>query len=200
MKNVRIVCYFECLGCVLLDDEHRETLFPEFHQLLEYLCSKFWGDSQGRLVQNDYLGLGHQCSSDAYHLLLSPTQPAYAELGSFSDPGKEPSPFGAGCDALFDSSEGAKVCDISPSKVDPAAPGPQKAIDRFQRGRLSRAVWAHNHSDAAVFALQRDVPNDLGPIVTGTHLLELKRQISCSPSMPLSPCHCARPRLEYLSR
>src|SRR5206468_6324636 len=89
LKNVRIVCYFECLGCVLLDDEHRETLFPEFDQFLEYLCSKFRGDPQGRLVQNDYLGLGHQCSSDAYHLLLSPAQPANAELGSFSEPGKE---------------------------------------------------------------------------------------------------------------
>src|SRR5437660_12694345 len=89
LKNVRIVCYVECLGCVLLDDEHRETLFPEFDQLLEYLCSEFWGDSQGRLVQDDYLGLGHQCASNAYHLLLSPAQPASAELGSLSELGKE---------------------------------------------------------------------------------------------------------------
>src|SRR5205814_6135224 len=81
--------YCECLDCVLLHDEHRETFFPKLHQFLEYLCSKFRGKPQGRLVENNHLASGHQCSSDAYHLLFSPAQLANVELGPFLELAKE---------------------------------------------------------------------------------------------------------------
>src|SRR5256885_11881689 len=125
---------------------------------------------------------------------------AQYQVGFCGKLGEEPSPFRARCEAPFDSSERWKICDIISSEVDPAAPGLQKTVDRFQCSSLSRAVWAHDYTDGTIFALHRDVPDNMGPPVASAHLLEFKQQGSYSPSTPVSPSHHARSHLDYLSR
>src|SRR5437867_8586168 len=99
---------------------------------------------------------------------------AQHQVGFCGKLGEEPSPFRARCEAPFDSSERWKRCDIISSEVDPAAPGLQKTVDRFQCRGLSCAVSAHDYTDGTIFALHRDAPDDLGPSVASAHLLEFK--------------------------
>src|SRR5439155_24415851 len=122
------------------------------------------------------------------------------QVGFCGKLGEEPSPFRARCEAPFDSFERWKLCDIISLEVDPAAPRLQKTVDGFQCSSLSCAVWAHDYIDGTIFALHRDVPDDLGPSIASAHLLEFKQQGSCSPSTPVLPSHHARSRLGYLSR
>ena len=73
-EYVGIIGTFEHVHDLLFDDEDRNAGTPDFLHQQEYLFDQHGRQTQGRLVQHQEAGTGHQASADRAHLLLAAGQ------------------------------------------------------------------------------------------------------------------------------